>query len=89
MLERMIDRWILAFVALTLLVNAIANMVMHRRIRRTMEKIGEMARLLGAKTYRIGEDGKSITCLKCFKTSYHPEDVMERYCGACHVFHVR
>ena len=30
---------------------------------------------------------RSITCPKCGRTSYHPEDVRHRYCGACHQFH--
>ena len=30
---------------------------------------------------------ESITCPKCGRTSYHPEDVRQRYCGACHRFH--
>lgn len=29
----------------------------------------------------------SITCPACGRTSYHPMDVQERYCGACHAFH--
>src|SRR5215813_3864046 len=29
----------------------------------------------------------SITCPRCGKTSHHPKDVGERYCGACHQFH--
>jgi hypothetical protein len=28
-----------------------------------------------------------ITCPKCHLTSYHPEDVRQRYCGNCHQFH--
>jgi len=28
-----------------------------------------------------------IRCHACRKVSYHPKDVTERYCGACHVFH--
>ena len=24
-----------------------------------------------------------ITCHKCSRTSYHPKDIAERYCGAC------
>jgi hypothetical protein len=24
-----------------------------------------------------------ITCPKCRRTSYHPKDIAERYCGAC------
>ena len=29
----------------------------------------------------------AIQCLLCGRTSYHPQDVHERYCGACHRFH--
>lgn len=39
------------------------------------------------KTYVISEDGRSIQCLGCGFTSYHPMDVKEKYCGHCHVFH--
>lgn len=37
--------------------------------------------------YIIGKDGKSITCQKCGMTSYHPEDIINRYCDNCHIFH--
>jgi hypothetical protein len=30
---------------------------------------------------------ESFTCPRCGRTSYHPMDVANRYCGACHVFH--
>lgn len=26
----------------------------------------------------------SITCPRCGRTSYHPEDIKQGYCGACH-----
>jgi len=28
-----------------------------------------------------------IRCHRCQRVSYHPNDVTERYCGWCHVFH--
>jgi len=28
-----------------------------------------------------------IRCHTCGRISYHPKDVKERYCGACHKFH--
>lgn len=28
-----------------------------------------------------------IRCLRCGKTSYHGEDIRQRYCGHCHHFH--
>jgi hypothetical protein len=37
--------------------------------------------------YRIGGDGESITCLKCGFTSHNPNDVNQKYCYMCHVFH--
>ncbi len=38
-------------------------------------------------TFTISEDGKTITCKRCRKTSHHPEDVKNHYCGFCHVWH--
>jgi ribosomal protein L37E len=26
----------------------------------------------------------SVTCPRCFKTSYNPDDIREGYCGNCH-----
>ncbi len=34
-----------------------------------------------------GEDRLSIVCPRCTRRSYHPEDVANRYCGACNQFH--
>lgn len=31
-------------------------------------------------------DQSSFTCPQCLRTSRHPEDVKNRYCGACHEF---
>ena len=28
-----------------------------------------------------------IRCHTCGRTSFHPKDITERYCGRCHVFH--
>jgi hypothetical protein len=35
----------------------------------------------------IAADGKSITCLRCGKTSYNFNDVKYRYCAHCKRFH--
>jgi hypothetical protein len=29
----------------------------------------------------------AIRCQRCQAISFNPNDVRERYCGACHVFH--
>lgn len=28
-----------------------------------------------------------IRCHTCGRVSYHPKDITERFCAACHVFH--
>lgn len=41
-------------------------------------------------TDTIGPDGKpvtSITCGQCKRTSYNANDVANRYCSCCHVYH--
>ena len=30
---------------------------------------------------------KSIICPRCYRESFHPQDIEERYCGHCHMFH--
>jgi ribosomal protein L37E len=43
-----------------------------------------------AKTYKIKfKGGKpfSITCVNCGRTSYHPQDIQQKYCGKCNTFH--
>lgn len=32
---------------------------------------------------------ESITCPKCKRTSYNPNDIREKYCGFCHDWHER
>lgn len=31
-------------------------------------------------------DRPSFTCPRCNRTSYHPRDISEGYCGACHAW---
>lgn len=31
-------------------------------------------------------DGPCLLCLICHRISHHPQDIRERYCGACHRF---
>jgi hypothetical protein len=35
----------------------------------------------------IADPEATITCPRCGKTSYHPQDIAEKYCGYCHQFH--
>lgn len=32
----------------------------------------------------IAVPAPSFTCPRCGRTSYHPDDIAEGYCGACH-----
>jgi ribosomal protein L37E len=38
-------------------------------------------------SYSIADTPQRITCHLCGRTSHHPEDVRQRYCANCHVFH--
>jgi hypothetical protein len=55
--------------------------------RRQHERKVLEAMVASRRSYTIADDGKSITCHRCGKTSYHIEDVRHRYCGHCHIFH--
>jgi hypothetical protein len=37
--------------------------------------------------YTISTDGGSITCHQCGLMSHNQKDVINRYCGHCHIFH--
>ena len=37
-------------------------------------------------SYEIIEDGKAIRFQPCGVTSYHPQDVMHKFCARCHCF---
>jgi hypothetical protein len=37
--------------------------------------------------YLIAPDGRFITCKTCGRASFNLNDVREKYCGFCHVFH--
>lgn len=58
------------------------------RMLRWLEELTE--RITGAPLEPTGPAGVvtiSIRCPKCGRTSHHPEDVRQRYCGNCHQFH--
>lgn len=42
---------------------------------------------MSAPTFTIADDGKSITCHRCGKTSHNANDVAFHYCGRCNVWH--
>lgn len=46
----------------------------------------ELGAQLADAGWRVRLERLSYTCPACGRTSYHPEDVKQRYCGACHVF---
>ncbi len=38
-------------------------------------------------TFTLSEDGQSITCKRCKRTSHNPNDVDHHYCGHCQAYH--
>ena len=58
-----------------------------------IENIPRRRAIKRKKTYFITTAGSTlgfmlkITCLTCGRTSYHPKDVENKYCGYCHKFH--
>jgi hypothetical protein len=38
-------------------------------------------------TFEILYNGTAIKCLDCQRVSFNTQDVIRRYCGACHKFH--
>lgn len=40
-----------------------------------------------APAYEIAADGQSILCHRCGLCSYHPEDVKQRFCVQCGIWH--
>lgn len=53
-----------------------------------MAELGSAVMAEEGVAYWISPGGDSITCTKCRHTSWSPNDVEQRYCGFCHVFHV-
>lgn len=56
----------------------------------TAEALGVLKHGIGYDLVVHRETGRlviGIRCHTCGRVSYHPKDVDERYCGACHVFH--
>lgn len=47
----------------------------------------EICARTGIEAIREREGQTGICCHTCGFVSYHPEDVRQRYCGHCHVFH--
>jgi len=40
-----------------------------------------------ARTYRLTHAGTAIECKKCGMVSFLPDDIMQKYCGNCKIFH--
>ncbi len=56
------------------------------------ERLGEDQQLTThTKTYALSESEKTgqeqIMCLNCGRVSHNPNDVANKYCGHCHIFH--
>lgn len=45
------------------------------------------ANLRTVTNYTLSADGAAITCHRCGLTSHNPNDVANRFCGNCYIFH--
>ena len=55
----------------------------------TEERLGVLKHGIGYDLVVNVETGRvvlGIRCHTCRRVSYHPKDITERYCGACHKF---
>ena len=43
--------------------------------------------MLDTVSYSLSFDGKVIFCRFCGLASHHPDDVQNRYCGKCNLWH--
>jgi len=43
--------------------------------------------LIAAVLQKSSDIPPSIVCPRCHARSFHPRDIAEKYCGACHAFH--
>lgn len=41
----------------------------------------------GVQTYEVRPDGRSILCMCCGRASFHLEDISNKYCVFCGVYH--
>lgn len=62
---------------------------MKETLKPRPRQVGGFDPLWSLKTFELVEDRgvKGIKCLRCNRTSFHPEDVANRYCGYCHEYH--
>ncbi len=51
---------------------------LERSIAEMRESIAEYRR-----THPLVEETPSITCPRCWRTSYHPKDIDNSYCASC------
>lgn len=54
-----------------------------------MEALTPGVTVIPGRNYDLVYEGssKGIKCNTCGRTSWHPRDVQEKYCGYCHKFH--
>lgn len=64
-----------------------AVQILEKIIQKSLPDTKSVFRETKGQTYGISLDGKSITCLICGKTSFHPGDVQHCYCSNCNKFH--
>lgn len=59
------------------------EMTRNESVTMLTDDTGENKIIFGDKTYVISDDGRSITCGKCGKTSFNANDVRRKFCRMC------
>jgi ribosomal protein L37E len=75
-------------VSVTPIPGTISGNICHLECGHVVQTFGSLSHAQGVVlcTECRDQEERSITCPKCGKTSYHPKDVEEGYCGFCHAF---
>jgi hypothetical protein len=69
--------------------DVIADMLARVMVRTAKDILRPLARDIVASgvPFLPVANGKAIICFTCGLVSHNPNDVEQRYCGNCHVFH--
>lgn len=80
--------WAVLIITVSAMVAGLATIALlsWRDMRQTDELAVDVRLAMTTESRHSKATTMHITCPQCGKTSYHPRDVAEGYCGNCHAF---
>lgn len=60
--------------------------VLARYLGELADELGIPAEFMRPRNRAVDATASSITCPRCFRTSYNRHDIAQGYCGNCHAF---